>query len=85
MKRPDRQELDRYLRGEIDTSKRIDKYARLEEYIPYKRVPDEKPAAKRPRVDAAQSAQDREAEKRRVDAKFDAKDNTATVSTDKLT
>jgi hypothetical protein len=86
VKRPDRQELIQYMSGEIETSTRIDKYAPIELSVPFKRVAEEeKPATRKPRLDSEKVIRDREQERRLLAAKFDAqKDQTATVSTEKL-
>ncbi|XP_055333760.1 parafibromin-like [Paramacrobiotus metropolitanus] len=83
VKRPDRKELLEYLSGEAATSERIDRYAPIELHVPFKRTAEEAPQqARRPRVETEKSIRDREKLQARLEAP---RDQTATVSTEKLT
>ncbi|OQV25583.1 Parafibromin [Hypsibius exemplaris] len=81
--RPDRAQLEQYLKGEITTSDRIDRYAHVELPVPFNKRPaeEDKPATRKPRVDAEKSARDREQERQQRAAKFDAqKEQGVTIS-----
>ena len=72
VKRPDRQDLLKYLNGEVDTSKRIDRRAPIELHdVSFKRVAEEesRPATRRPRVENERTLNQRE----KIVAKFDAR------------